>query len=335
MAHEIEQQQNGTHSFVAAREPAWHRLGKVYADRTGLTLDEILADLNVGELITGPVLGQGNHGALIPMPGVKMVIRDRGGYDQTPLGIVGQDYTVIDERTAFGFLDAIADTGEASFQTGMLLKGGTRAVATMKLSNGILIGGVDPVDLFLCICTSHDGSLALTAFATPVRVVCQNTLTWGLAAAVQKWSVRHTKNAAKAMTVEEARRNLDLTYAYADEFSAEAEKLINTEMTKQQFESIVANLYAPKTLTPTKFAATTWDGVWAQHMELWEADTQANVKGTAWAGLNALTEYVDWFRGVRQPGEDVDAYRFERALSEQATPEKNKIHDKVLAFAGI
>lgn len=334
MAHEIEKQHNGTDSFVAAREPAWHRLGKVYADRDGLTLDEILTDLNVGELVTGPVYGFGNRGEPVHMPGVKMVTRDRGGSDQTALGVVGEDYTVIDEREAFGFLDAVADTGEAAFQTAMLLKGGTRAVATMKLSNGILIGGVDPVDLFLTIATSHDGSLALTAFATPIRVVCQNTLTWGLQEAVQKWSVRHTKNAAKALTVEEARRNLKLTYAYADEFTAEAEKLINTEMTRMEFEKIVADLYAPKTLTPSKFAATTWDGVWAQHMELWDADTQANVKGTAWAGLNALTEYVDWFRGTRQPGPDVTAYRFERALTEQATPEKNKIHNLVLAFAG-
>jgi phage/plasmid-like protein (TIGR03299 family) len=345
MAHELEQQSNGNWSFVAAREPGWHNLGKVYADRTGLTLDEILTDLNVGTLIEAPVTavvptGWIGQEELVTMPGKKMIIRQRkvkGLYEHTPLGVVGDDYKVIPEAEAFAFLDAVVDLGGANWQTAMLLKGGSRAAACMKLDEGVLIGGVDAVDLYALVSTSHDGSLSLTAAATPIRVVCQNTLTWGLAAAAQKWSIRHSKHAD--LNADEARRMLKLAYAYAAEWTAEAERLLDVEMTKLEFEKIVADLYAPKAEAKTEAArkaqATSWDAQRGLLLGLWDAPTQENVKGTAYAGLNALTEYHDWFRGARNPGDDPSAYRFERALTESASPEKNKIHGKILEFAGI
>lgn len=235
MSHDIEIQADGTASFVAAREPAWHKLGKVYEDQNGIDLETVLTDLNVGDLITEPVYGSKS---LKTLAGKKLVTRKRksptGAAHYTPLGVVGDDYTVIDERTAFGFLDKVVDTGEAAFQTAMLLDGGKKAAAVMKFPTGVLIAGVDPIDLYALVTTSHDGRTSLTMAATPVRVVCQNTLTWGLDLAVQKWMVRHTKHASDKMKVEEARRGLDLSYAYLGEWAEEAEKLIDVEMTDRK-----------------------------------------------------------------------------------------------------
>lgn len=348
MAHEIEQQSTGKWSFVAAREPAWHQLGTVYEDRDALTLAEVLTDLNVGEIITAPVettvpaFPDGLPATVATMPGKKMVLRrrlhgDDPVYEYTPLGIVGDNYTVFPEAEAFGFLDAVVDTGEAAWQTAMLLKGGTRAAATMKLAAGVLVGGVDAVDLYALITTSHDGSMAVTAAVTPVRVVCQNTLTYGLKTATQTWKVRHSKNAK--LQVDEARRMLDLTYSYAGTWATEAEALLDVEMTKKQFEEIVSGLYAPKAEGKTEAARkaqqTSWDEQRSLLLGLWDAPTQENVKGTAYAGLNALVEYHDWYRKTRNAGtSDLTAYRFERALTESASPEKNLIHSRILDFAG-
>ena len=69
----------------------------------------------------------------------------------------------------------------------------------------IKIGGEDPIDLYLAFVTSHDGSLRFGVHATPVRVVCRNTLNSGMKAAVQSWSVRHTPGATTAIS--EARRS--------------------------------------------------------------------------------------------------------------------------------
>lgn len=356
MAHDLELQSNGKHSFVAAREDAWHHLGKVYTHLDGLTLDQVLADLNVGEIITEPVYS-GIAG--IPFPNKKMTIRVRpteqtGGvaahslkkfhngqwFENTPLGIVGEDYTVIDEKTAFEFTQNLASISGAMYETaGLLGERGQQAFATLRFPNGVKIGGVDPVDLYLVTAFSHDGSLAYSAMATPIRVVCRNTLNWAVKGAVRKFRLRHTKHADKAMEVAKAQKALSLSFAYFGNWAQEAEKLINVVMTDLQFEEIVSSLYDPDNdgATGSKRA----DTVFAQRVEvlekLWEGPTVGQTRNTAWGALQALTEEVDWFRGVRNvPEHLVQGHMFERSVFDVETETlKNKIHAAVVDFAHI
>lgn len=359
MAHNLEQQSNGDYSFVAAREPGWHHLGKVYPDQAGLTLDTILTDLNVGEIITD-VVSAGNHGVTIP--GQKMTIRrrpyipqagvsypdgvithaDGTAYEYIPLGVVGEDYTVIGERTAFEFMQVVAHASGAIYETaGLLGSRGQRAFATLRFPDGVLIGGVDPIDLYLVVAFSHDGSLAYTGMATPIRVVCRNTLTWATQQAVRKWSIRHSKHAGKAMNAMKASKALDLSFAYFGAWADEAEQLIATTMTDLEFEEIIAELYDPDnklgTGTTTKQAAT----VFAQQVSLletlWEGPTVAGIKNTAWGALQALTEEIDWYRRTRDVDpEDKDGHMFERSLfGTDTSAVKERAAAAVKKFAGV
>jgi hypothetical protein len=79
------------------------------------------------------------------------------------------------------------------------------------LPEHIQVGG-DPVGPFVLLMNSHDGSTAVIAATTRVRVVCQNTLNWGLARARQKFSIRHTEQISRR--VHEARRVLELSIDY-------------------------------------------------------------------------------------------------------------------------
>jgi len=45
----------------------------------------------------------------------------------------------------------------------------------MRLPDTMLIGGIDPVDLYIVACNSHDGTSAFRLLISPVRVVCGNT----------------------------------------------------------------------------------------------------------------------------------------------------------------
>jgi Domain of unknown function (DUF932) len=60
------------------------------------------------------------------------------------------------------------------------------------LPDQVEVGG-DDVRRYVLLMNSHDGSTAVIAATTPVRVVCQNTLNWGLGSAQQKFSIRHTE----------------------------------------------------------------------------------------------------------------------------------------------
>lgn len=340
MSHNIEQRSDGQWSFVAAREPAWHRLGVVYDNADALTLETVLADLNVGDIITGPSESTVD-GVRVVDPTKKMTIRRRRWLNDTeyiPLGTVGADYTVIDEATAFGFIDKIQDTGQAVIETGMLLDGGRKAAAAFKFVNGIRIGGVDPIDLYGVVSIAHDGTGSVSTMATPIRVVCQNTLTLGTKLAMHRWDVRHTKHASDKFKVEEARRQLDLSFSYFDAFQREAEALIDVEMTKRQFEAIVADLYAPKTEAKTeparKAQQTRWDTKRERLFDLWDGVTNEDVRGTAWGGLNVLYEEIDWYRGTRE-AEDPTAQQFQRSLMGDNLATKEKAHKMIKQFAAV
>jgi phage/plasmid-like protein (TIGR03299 family) len=331
--HNLEQQANGNYSFVAAREPGWHKLGKVYADVPGLTLDTVLTDIDAGELIERPVMAQLDHGGqMVTMPGKKMVIRKRES-GLTPLGIVGEERPTVPEREAFGFLQSLVDSGEALIQTAGLLGNGERAFCSLKLPEGIMIGGVDPIDLFLMVVVSHDASISLTGAATPIRPVCQNTVTAGLQMAAQTWKIRHSKH--MKLDIEKARAQLQLTFDYVDEWSAAMEKLIAKQMTANTFDEIVRDLYAPKGDNVAKSTATMFDQRRDRLNGLFTvAETQENIRGTAYAGFQALVEDLDWFTSTRNVADsDKDAYMFQRSITEGATPEKTAALKKVMAYA--
>jgi hypothetical protein len=72
-------------------------------------------------------------------------------------------------------------------------------------------GGGDATGMNVLVTNSHDGSSAVQAAVTPVRVVCQNILTWGLSRARRTYSIRHTEKLQTRLI--EARRVLELTVA--------------------------------------------------------------------------------------------------------------------------
>jgi phage/plasmid-like protein (TIGR03299 family) len=318
MSHDLEQREidgQTVTSFVGARDAAWHRLGTVFEDVDGITVAKALQTLDAGEIVAT----ENVQAPLITADGVtlvtdvtkKMTVRVRST-GATPLGVVAQKYQVIQEAEAFGFLDSIVDSGDALVSAAGLLNDGRRAFCTLKLPSNILIGGVDAVDMYLFCVTSHDGTLATTAAATPIRVVCQNTVTAALAGATRTWKVRHTPGASKK--IEEARRALDLSFSYEDAFKVEAEALLATKVTKKQYEAMVKVLFPAPAKDAKAQATTAYESKLGTLMGLWSADTQVDIKNTAWGAYNALVEYGDWFRGTRGADDEV-AQQFYTSLT--------------------
>lgn len=342
MSAQIEQRTDGQWSFVGAREPAWHKLGKIYENIDGLTIHQVCDDLDVGQVVGVPVQGSvltDNGVTLVEDPAHKMTVRIRES-GPVVLGVVGKDRAIIDERTGFAFLDNILDSGEALVSSAGLLDGGRRAFCCMKLPTNVLVGGVDEIEMYVLIALSHDSSMALTAAVTPIRTVCQNTLTYGLQQAKHVWRVRHTKNAT--LRIQTARETLELSHAYVDAWQAEAEALIAAKVDKRRFESIVTKIYAPKAPKTewTKATVAGWDQKLDLFRNLWTADTQDGIKGTAWGALNAVAEFEGWYR-VARGADDFAARRFQRSLESAMTDNDgpisriNQARTLVRAAAGI
>jgi hypothetical protein len=147
--------------------------------------------------------------------------------------------------------------------------------------------------------------------------------------AKQSFKIRHTQTAEGKIAA--AREALGLSVAYFDEFSKQANELFTREVTNAQFSKIVNAIYPKPEEGAAKVAKTKWENKVVLLDELYHnSPTNANIKGTAWGVLNALTERLDYYRTQRKAGDSLmaGASGFDPVL----TAEKNKILKQVFAL---
>ncbi len=310
---------NDVASFVTARQDAWHALGTTLPD--AFTAEQAMEHGHLGgwNVRKAPTFAMDEGGALLPVPGCNMIVRDnpieKGQVDVLSRIGVSDSYKIIQNEEHAALLNALVDESGAHFETAGALDGGRRVFVTMKLPGHLSVGGVDPVDQYIAAMNSHDGSMAFTLMVTPVRVVCANTMNLAFSNNSHQFRIRHTSGADKIM-INQAREALEMTFNYLDGFKEQAEQLINTTMTQARFEEIILKEFGPKE-DSAPASITRAEKKVEQMAELFsDAFTQEGVRGTAWAGLNALTEWYDHFSPVR--GDDREAARATKALMDPA-----------------
>jgi phage/plasmid-like protein (TIGR03299 family) len=336
MAHNLESE-NGEVAFALRGKPAWHNLAnRIFSQdeevSTQLMLDE--AKLSNWDVRLSPVT---DH---IPTEwndssGSQFVLRTNpfnGGTDV--LSTVGARYKVVQNEELFSFADNIVDgDSRVAWESAGSLKAGKVVFGSLTIPREMVLdpqGANDKTQLYLIVWTSHDGSVAVQAAITPVRVVCQNTLNLAMRNAKQSFKIRHTQTAEGKIQV--ARETLGLTLGYFDEFEKQAQSLFNAEITDKQFQDIVKTIYPKPAESDSKLAKTKWDNKVVLLNDLYHnSPTNANIKGTKWGAFNALTERLDYFRTVRKSNSEskwASASGFDPVI----TAEKNKILQVVKSF---
>ncbi len=164
------------------REVPWHGLGTRVETAPDSRKALELAGLN-WKVVQQPI--QTVDGPVIP--GFKANIRDQDGQ---VLGVVTDRYKVVQNEDAFAFTDELLGEG-VSYETAGSLQNGRRIWILARLPQRYVISG-DEVAPNLVFMNAHDGTGAIKAAMTPVRVVCQNTLNLALATAKRSWSTNHT-----------------------------------------------------------------------------------------------------------------------------------------------
>ena len=112
--------------------------------------------------------------------------------------VVGDRYRVFQNEDLFAFGDQLLDGG-AAWESAGSIKQGRQVFGALRIDRDVVLdpqGISDTTETFLLVTTSHDGSAAIQALITPVRVVCQNTLNMALSGAQQTFKVRHTADTA-------------------------------------------------------------------------------------------------------------------------------------------
>lgn len=199
------------------RTAPWHGLGTRVLEAPTSSVALSLAGLD-WRVIQKPVLTE--DGLFIS--GFKANVRDR---DNQVLGVVSDRYKVVQNEDAFAFTDELLGEG-VTYETAGSLQNGRRTWILAKLPQRYIISG-DEIDPYLVFMNSHDGTGAIKAAMTPIRVVCQNTLNLALSTARRSWSTIHTGDIHGKL--QDARNTL----LYADRYMAALGKTIE-ELSRQK-----------------------------------------------------------------------------------------------------
>lgn len=237
MAHLIDNSK-GFNAFVSFAAPAWHGLGTILNSPVS-TLDA----LHQGGL-DYQVLKLPNIHCL--PNGEEMISEDSFFTVRTDVNKVlgsrlGKDYVVMQNIEALNLVDEILQAGTATIETAGAIDEGRKVFICLKINKSIIVNGSDIINQYVLICTSHDGSLAITAMGTNTRVVCNNTLSAALRESQGKIKIRHTVNAASRL--QEAAKVLKLisnnTAANEENYNIMA----NTIISKEQMFNYFGNVF--------------------------------------------------------------------------------------------
>lgn len=343
-------------SFAGLRQ-AWHGLGTVYDPAVHGALDagKILKLANADyPIFTSPVFAK----AEVPyQPGSdfrvwktavdpRLVNICRLHPVTGELQIIGQGSPtkkLWSNREIFvDFADALIDVAEPTVSTCGVLDGGRSAFMCFKLPKGLMVGDQDAIELWMTALTSYDSKSPTKLIAAPLRTVCRNTLNWNLRNSVSEYTVKRTANAK--LNIQQAREMLKMTWSYADQIKGVGEALVAQPVSANQFDKLVTELWGPGD-GAAKAAQTKWTQKFDKlHSLFVEAGTQAGIRGTAWAAVNAVTEYCDWETKVDDKvakrwadNGGADGYRFWRSTTgeKSVTDPKNDILNAVLEVFGV
>lgn len=219
MSHEIEMV-NGVAQMAYAGELPWHGLGQQVSD--DITTDGMMEAAGLDWSVTKqPMYYMDDLGEMGEVPGKSALVRSS---DNKVMDIVGQDWNPVQNAEAFEFFREFVDTGDMKMHTAGSLKDGKMVWALAKVNDGFTIKtaqGEDSVESYLLFSNPHQYGKSIDVRFTPIRVVCNNTLTLSLNQNVDQYvRMGHQRpfNAEDAMaTLGMAHKKLE-TYKEAAEY---------------------------------------------------------------------------------------------------------------------
>lgn len=270
------------------RTAPWHGLGTRVLEAPTSSAALSLAGLD-WKVVQKPVFTA--DGLFIS--GFKANVRDR---DSQVLGVVSDRYKVVQNEDAFAFTDELLGEG-VTYETAGSLQNGRRTWILAKLPQRYIISG-DEIDPYLVFMNSHDGTGAIKAAMTPIRVVCQNTLNLALSTARRSWSTIHTGDIHGKL--QDARNTL----LYADRYMAALGKTIE-ELSRQKLsdrqvlEYIDALFPLPEDASETRKKNL---GKLKEDLKLryFDAPDLQHVGKNAYRFVNAVSDFATHARPLRE-----------------------------------
>jgi len=156
------------------------------------------------------------------------------------------------------------------------------------------VGSGDEMHAYVLISNTHDGTGSVKFLLTPIRVVCNNTLTLALGMNTTRYNMRHTSKMGER--IDEARMALGLVRQGMGEWTEMANGLINVEMGVEDMNDYFIDTLglSYKKDEPEVLTTRSSNILSSVHQVLVRPTNMVGgMEGTAWAAYNAVTEYID------------------------------------------
>lgn len=245
--------------------------------------------------------------------------------DHTCLSVVGNRYVPTQNIEAFSFFKEFVEAGDAKMETAGSLLGGKRVWGLANLQESFKLANNDEVKGYLLVVSPHEQGKSLVIRFTPIRVVCNNTLTLALSSIDNEFRMSH-HNKFTSFAAKRAKIALGIAREKMDEFHWNAKHLKKMTMNEQDVRRFLAPLFQPQSDVDdlVRDFRELANPKLLRVMDVYTKAPGAD-PGTGWGVLNAVTYWSDHVAS-KTPDK-----RLANAWLAQTAKTKQNVLDKLLA----
>lgn len=294
MAHMVE-------TMAYAGEVPWHGLGtKVPSDLSPEQMLEISGlDWEVEKKDLYFFESDEPDACVEHAPGKQVLVRKS---DNTILDFVGDDWNPLQNAEAFKFFNDFVTSGDMSMETAGSLDSGRRVWALAKVHDAFEVFKDDVVENYLLFSNPHKYGMSIDIRMTPIRVVCNNTITLALDLDASRMVKVNHRSVFDGDMVKEtlgvAKEKLE-TYKEAAQFLAKKKfkkESLNEYLNRLWPASAAKTEKARKEAKDSNLIVLSRNAT--QAYDVMETQPGAEFgRGTWWSAFNAVTYSVDHLLG--------------------------------------
>ena len=297
MAHELEIV-NGQAQMAYVGELPWHGLGtKVPAD---LTPEQFMTTAGLDWDVTKEDMTTASG---VVVPGKQALVRSS---DNKVLDVVGTGWNPVQNSEAFEFFNDYVTAGDMEMHTAGSLKGGQMVWALAKTKESFELFNGDVTENYFLFTNPHQFGKAINIRMTPIRVVCNNTLTLSLS---QNADQMVTVNHRKAFDAAEVKEQMGIAREKMEQYKSMAEFLGGKRYTAdnviQYFNEVFGAPAKEKVDNVVPFTSRN------AKIAFENLDTQPGAnfaQGSWWTAFNSVTHMTDHLQGRSNDGRLVSSW---------------------------
>lgn len=199
-------------------------------------------------------------------------------------GIVGKDYTIVQNEEAFSFVDGIISEGLTFVKAGETSY--MNYIIASLPEQYILDDKFKPYIIFQ---NSHAGATTLKAAICPLRIICQNQFTMAFRNSENKISIRHSSSIHEKM--DEAQHILQFNAEYMDSFNKMANEMAANKIGDEKALDIIDKYFLVDDNASTRKVNSNEEKK-SILLNAYNAEDNQNFRGTQWGLVNAFSDYI-------------------------------------------